>query len=277
MDIKRSITAAVGLPIVIIALVFGNCYIIDAAVAIAAMMATYEYSKCISKEAKMVSWLGYLCSALIAFLHVIPVNVYIGAIILGIPTIMLVLFLHIIISDMKINFKDIAFTFMGIMYIVGFIVFIPALYGNKGTTAMENGKFLIWYLLFSSWGTDIFAYVIGRHFGKHKFSKVSPNKTIEGCIAGTIGAIIACLIYTVLLQKIGGIETYSYWLIAVIAFILSIVGQVGDFAASAIKRYFEVKDFSEVFPGHGGMLDRIDSFMFSAPYAYFIFIILLLS
>jgi phosphatidate cytidylyltransferase len=161
------------------------------------------------------------------------------------------------------------------MYIVGFITFIPALYGNASAIPMENGKYLIWYLLLSSWGTDIFAYLVGKHFGKHKFSKVSPNKTIEGCVAGTIGAIITCVIYTFLLQKVGGVETYSYGLIALIAFVLSVVGQIGDFAASAIKRYFDVKDFSEVFPGHGGMLDRIDSFMFSAPYAYFIFIILL--
>jgi phosphatidate cytidylyltransferase len=275
MDIKRSLTAAIGLPIVVIALVFGNCYILDVAIAIAAMMATYEYSKCVSKEAKIVSWLGYICSAAIALLHVIPEKVYVGIIFLGIPTIMLILFLHIIISNMKINFKEIAYTFFGIMYIVGFITFIPALYGNKSEIPMENGKYLIWYLLLSSWGTDILAYLVGKHFGKHKFSKVSPNKTVEGCVAGTLGAIVACLIYTLLLQKVGGIETYSYGIIALVAFVLSIIGQIGDFAASSIKRYFEVKDFSEVFPGHGGMLDRIDSFMFSAPYAYFIFIILL--
>ena len=119
------------------------------------------------------------------------------------------------------------------------------------------------------------AYLVGKHFGKHKFSKVSPNKTIEGCVAGTLGAIISCLVYTFILKQFLNVEVYSYITIAIVALVLSIIGQLGDFAASTIKRQFDIKDFSEIFPGHGGMIDRIDSVMFAAPYAYFIFAILL--
>lgn len=275
MNIKRILTAVIGLPIVFLGLVFGNKYIIDIAMAIVATMAFYEYDNCVKKEYKAISWIGYILCILIAFIHIIPIEYYIGAIIIGIPTILLLLFLHIIITDMKINFKDVAISFTGILYIIGFTVFIPVLYGNTGKIDMQNGKFLIWYLLLSSWGTDIMAYLVGKHFGKHKFSKVSPNKTIEGCVAGTIGAILSCLIYTFILNKVLHVEVYSYLTIAIIAFVLSIIGQIGDFAASTIKRQFDVKDFSEIFPGHGGMIDRIDSVIFAAPYAYFIFIILL--
>ena len=275
MNIKRVLTALIGFPIVTLALVFGNCYIIDIAMAIVTSMAFYEYSHCINLKYKMIKWIGYLCCIFMAFLHIIPSEVYIGAIIVGLPTILLLLFLHIILTNMKIEFKDIAMSFIGVCYIIGFTVFIPVLYGSSGNSDLQNGKILIWYLLLSTWGTDIMAYLIGKHFGKHKFSKVSPNKTIEGCVAGTLGAIIVCLIYTYFLKEFLNMEVYSYLSIIIISLILSIISQIGDFAASTIKRQFDIKDFSEIFPGHGGMIDRIDSVMFAAPYAYFIFIILL--
>lgn len=186
---------------------------------------------------------------------------------IGVPILLLVLFLHVIISDMKITFKDIAFTLIGILYLLTFLVFLPLLFGIEGDI---SGKYLIWYVLFSAWGTDVFAYTIGKRIGKTKFSKVSPNKSIEGCVAGTLGAIISCLIYTFAINTICGFGI-SYLVVGIISLILSIIGQVGDFSASVIKRYFEVKDFSNLFPGHGGMIDRIDSVMFIAPFAYILF------
>ena len=95
---------------------------------------------------------------------------------------------------MKITFKDITFSFIGVCYIVGFVIFLPLTYGIEGKI---SGKILIWFIVLSAWGTDIFAYIVGKHFGKHKFSKVSPNKTIEGCIAGAIFAVIFNLTYII--------------------------------------------------------------------------------
>ncbi len=145
-------------------------------------------------------------------------------------------------------------------------MFIALTYGIEGNI---SGKILVWYIIIAAWGTDTFAYLCGKSLklGKTKFSKVSPNKSIEGCVAGTIGAVILCLIYTFGINQYFGFEI-SYISIAVISFILSIIGQIGDFSASVIKRHFGVKDFSELFPGHGGMIDRIDSVMFIAPFAY---------
>ena len=172
---------------------------------------------------------------------------------------------------MKITLKDITFTLIGILYLFIFLVFLPLLFGTDGDI---SGKYLIWYVLFSAWGTDVFAYVFGKRIGKTKFSKVSPNKSIEGCVAGTLGAVASCLIYTFALNTICGFGI-SYLLIGIISLILSIIGQIGDFSASIIKRYFEVKDFSNLFPGHGGMIDRIDSVMFIAPFAYILFLMFL--
>ena len=138
---------------------------------------------------------------------------------------------------------------------------------------MKDGKILIWYAILAAWGTDIFAYFIGKNFGKHKFSKVSPKKSIEGCIGGTIGAVVLMLIYTYIANTYWGMD-YSYLYITGIGIILSLVGQIGDFAASSIKRFVDIKDFSNLIPGHGGMLDRIDSLIFLAPFAYALFALL---
>ena len=108
----------------------------------------------------------------------------------------------------------------------------------------------------------------------HKFSKVSPNKTIEGCVAGVVAAVILSIVYTIIIQKIMNITLLPLPLTGAIAAILSVLGQIGDFAASSIKRNFKVKDFSNLIPGHGGIIDRIDSVIFMAPFAYFLFIVL---
>lgn len=261
MDIKRITSALIGLPIVVILLVFGNNYIVDIIFAIVAAMSLHEYFNAFKEKASPVIWMGYLASALIALIHIIPAEHAMTIVSVLIPISITTLFLQVILTNMKTNVKDIAITFFGICYIPLFIMFISLLYG------LENGKFLIWYILTCAWGTDVFAYIIGRRFGKHKFSKISPNKSIEGCVSGIIGAVILSLLFTFLFNTYFKM-TFPYLYIALISIILSIVGQIGDFAASSIKRYAGIKDFSNLIPGHGGMLDRIDSVIFIAPFAF---------
>lgn len=164
---------------------------------------------------------------------------------------------------MKTNFADIAISGFGIIYIIGFIAFIPLLYNAN------NGKFLIWYMAIAAWGTDTFAYLVGTKIGKHKLTPISPKKSIEGSIGGIIGTVILSLIYTYILNTTINIGI-SYIIISGIAIILSVLGQIGDLSASSIKRYVGIKDFGDLIPGHGGMLDRIDSILMIAPFAYFL-------
>ena len=265
MDIKRITSGLLGFPLVVIVLIIGNVYVVDVALTIIAILAMDEYFNAISKIAKPVRWLGYLSCVSIALIHIIPENYLVTASILAIPVLLLILFIQVIVTEMKTSFKDIAYTLFGILYVVMLIMFFAKING------MENGNILIWYAITAAWGTDIFAYFIGKHFGKHKFSKISPNKSIEGCIAGTIGGIILMLAYTYIANTFWGME-YSYIAIGIIGLILSLIGQVGDFAASSIKRYVNIKDYSNLIPGHGGMLDRIDSLIFLAPFAYVLFV-----
>ena len=267
MDIKRITSGILGFPLVLIILLIGNKYIVDIALAIIALLSMNEYFNAVQKVSNPVRWVGYLSCLSIAVIHLVPSEQLNMVVTLSVPTILLILFAQVIATDMKTSFKDIAYTFLGIFYVVFFIMFIAFIDG------MKDGKILIWYAILSAWGTDVFAYFIGKKIGKHKFSKVSPKKSIEGCIAGTLGAILLMLIYTYFANTYWGME-YSYGFIALIGLILSLIGQIGDFAASSIKRYVDIKDYSNLIPGHGGMLDRIDSLMFLAPFAYALFTLL---
>lgn len=128
----------------------------------------------------------------------------------------------------------------------------------------------VWFIFILAYATDTFAYFSGKLFGKHKLiPKISPNKTIEGAIGGIIGAVISCEIYLFYLG-----ETKHVIPIIAVAIVGSILSQLGDLFASSIKRLFDVKDYGKLIPGHGGVLDRIDSVLFTAPFVYYAFVLI---
>lgn len=258
---KRVSSALIGFPLVVLILVLGNKYTVSIGLAIIALLSMHEYLQAAAKKSNPIKWISYLSCAAIALLSLVPQAAFGNVISISLPVILLILFLQVIITEMKTNFNDLIYTLFGIIYIVFCIGAIVMVRG------LENGKILIWYVLFSGWATDVFAYSIGRRFGKHKLSPVSPKKSVEGAIAGTLAAIIVTTTYTYFINTYAGVE-YSYMHIALITLVLSVIGQIGDFAASTIKRYVDIKDYSNLIPGHGGMLDRIDSIMFIAPFAY---------
>ena len=263
MKVKRFISGAVLFALTIAVLVSGMTTVVNITIAIVALFAINEYFKCLKINGKYERILGCLLACSIAFLDFIPESY----LILIYPITIISLFLKVIITEMKVNFFDIVKTGFGIIYIIGFILFIPLTY------KLENGIFLIWYIAIAAWATDTFAYWIGSIFGNHKFTKISPKKSIEGSISGVIGAVAVALIYTYSINRYGDMS-FSMLSIAGITVFLSILSQIGDLAASSIKRSVDIKDFSNLIPGHGGMLDRIDSILFIAPVAYFLLMII---
>ena len=261
---KRLLSGLTLFPIVALIFIYGNKYVLDILVSIIAIMSLHEFYKAFETKAKPVKWIGYVAAAMIAIIHMIPSSLILNLIAAIVPISILLLFLTIIFTNMRTNIIDISVTFFGICYVVIFLIFVPLLREN-----LQNGKILIWYIFWAAWGTDVFAYVVGKTLGRHKFTRISPNKTIEGCIGGTVGAILIVLIYTIVCNNIWNLQI-NYLYIALIGCALSILGQIGDLSASSIKRYTEIKDFSNLIPGHGGMLDRIDSVLFIAPFAYFL-------
>lgn len=272
--IKRTITGVIAFPILAVILIFSNTIIMDIFTAIIACISMYEYFHCFksTKKANPSQYLGYIFCILIAFTHFVDERLLAYIMVLIIPFSLVALFTELVLSKGEKNIKDIAVTMLGIYYIPLMIIYL-SLIRNMDLENGLNGKILIWFVLIASWGSDVFAYFIGRHFGKHKLTKISPNKTVEGAVAGIVGAILLGILFAVLCNTIWNVGI-NYLVIAIIMAILSAVGQIGDLAASSIKRYCEIKDFSELIPGHGGMLDRIDSIIFVLPFAYILFSIL---
>ncbi|MEL4862133.1 phosphatidate cytidylyltransferase [Pseudoflavonifractor phocaeensis] len=131
--------------------------------------------------------------------------------------------------------------------------------------AMELGKYLILLPLVASFTSDAFALFAGMAFGKHKLAPdLSPKKTVEGAVGGFAGAIVCCLVYGAVMQLGFGLSV-SYLRLAVYGALGSVLSQLGDLSFSYIKRQYELKDFGNIFPGHGGVLDRFDSVLFCAP------------
>lgn len=264
MSIKRVLSGIVLFPIFAVILIFANKYIVDIFISIVAIMSLHEFYKAFKEKAKPIQWTGYITAGLISLIHVIPGEYVLPVITLLILMNILVLFVQSIATNMKRNINDIAISLLGICYIVFFLMFAPLI-----RDSLENGKILIWYVFVIAWGTDIFAYFIGKKFGKHKFTPISPNKSVEGCLAGGFGAIIFSLLYTLICNSFFGTD-FNYVYIFGISVFLSVISQIGDLAASSIKRYCDIKDYSNLIPGHGGLLDRIDSVIFILPFAYFL-------
>lgn len=148
------------------------------------------------------------------------------------------------------------------------LMYVPVLMGNILRIADQR---YIWMLYISAWGSDTFAYLVGSLFGKHKIENIkhiSPNKTIEGSIGGIVGAVILNLIFS----KYSSLDIPTSYIV-VFSIIAAFLSQVGDLVASFIKRKTNIKDFGDLIPGHGGIMDRFDSMIFIAPLLYLLSII----
>lgn len=144
------------------------------------------------------------------------------------------------------------------------------------TRQLNFGVYLVWMIFISSWISDTCAYLVGVLIGKHKLvPQLSPKKTIEGSLGGILGsAVVGALFGAFLLDKTLGGHQFGVMLF-VIGAIGSVISQVGDLAASAIKRNHDIKDYGNLIPGHGGIMDRFDSVIFTAPMIYFLIIMFL--
>lgn len=144
------------------------------------------------------------------------------------------------------------------------------------TRELEYGIYIVWMIFISSWICDTCAYLVGMLIGKHKMApKLSPKKSVEGGIGGIVGAaLIGGLYGYFIMAKVLDVREIPF-LFALIAGIGAMISQVGDLAASAIKRNHEIKDYGKLIPGHGGIMDRFDSVIFTAPMIYFLVILLI--
>lgn len=161
----------------------------------------------------------------------------------------------------KYKTEDVMWVFFSIIYVA---VMLSYIYQVR---MLENGVYIVWLIFVSSWGNDTFAYFTGVFLGKHKMTpKLSPKKTYEGAVGGIIGATLLGFVYGYAISfKLSNVLVHPVYTFAVASFIGAFLSIFGDLAASAIKRNHDVKDYGKLIPGHGGIMDRFDSAIFTAP------------
>ena len=168
----------------------------------------------------------------------------------------------------KYNTQQIFAAFFGMFYVTVMLSYIYQ------TRLLEGGIFTVWLVFVCSWGCDTCAYCVGMLIGKHKMAPVlSPKKSVEGGIGGILGAALIGVLYALAINYWGnaGADVLSY---AIIGAAGGAISQIGDLAASAITRYHNIKDYGKLIPGHGGILDRFDSVIFTAPIIYYLALLL---
>ena len=168
-----------------------------------------------------------------------------------------------VFSFPKFKSDQVTMVYFGILYVAVMLSFIYQ------TRNLEDGLFLVGLVFLCSWGCDTCAYCVGVLIGKHKMApKLSPKKSIEGAVGGLAGAALLGALYALAINRWGG-TTVSPAEFALICFVGGMISMIGDLAASAIKRDHDIKDYGKLIPGHGGILDRFDSVIFTAPVIYF--------
>ncbi|SHE63133.1 phosphatidate cytidylyltransferase [Clostridium fallax] len=251
---SRYLGALILAPLVIF-IFLGGVYLKSLTIALS-VLGLYEFYKTVKvKDYKPIDFIGYV---LLVLYYAFNNNLEILAILLILATFIL---LCIPVLDIKYNFIDMSLTLLGFIYVGVFFSFIHLV------NIKEGGQYLVWLIFISSWLCDTTAYYSGKYLGKHKLCpKVSPKKTIEGSIGGLLGSTIACGIFGIIFNKyIPNVPIYNYFIIGAIC---GVFCQFGDLVASSIKRYAGIKDYSNLISGHGGILDRFDSILFSAVVIY---------
>ena len=223
------------------------------------LIGLYEFYK-VFKIEKTIGVVGYVFAAayyLSLLLYKGSVN---GALFLAIE-LMVVAGIYVL-EYPKYNTEQIFASILGLLYLPLMLSYIYQI------RIAEDGLYSLWLIFICSWGCDTCAYCVGMLFGKRKLAPVlSPKKSIEGAIGGVAGAAILGAIYGVVVNNFMLMENAPL-LFAIICAVGAVISQFGDLIASGIKRQHNIKDYGKLIPGHGGILDRFDSVIFTAPMIY---------
>ena len=265
---KKRVISGLVLTILLVIIYFVNLPIVDTLfIFLVSALGIYEYNKAFKQKGHgLVPLVGYISCLPLLLIGNINLNskTILTIITITVPVLLIAMAIYIIILNKKKNIVDVAITLLSIVYIPFLFSFL------KYILSMENGRIYILYVILGAFACDTFAFLVGVKFGKHKLSpNISPKKTIEGSIGGILGVIVTYILITIIANKFFNFNM-NIIISLISAIIVSVVGQFGDLFASLIKRYCGVKDFGSIMPGHGGVLDRLDSVLFVAPIVYII-------
>ncbi len=271
---KRLISAAIAIPFGVLIIVLNNELLYYIAMTAFSVLAVYELLVATKYlKNKLISALSLVFVACTPFLFWIDfLKERIKLIYL---CFVIVLFVVMLFKHEKTSFEQVALVSaisIAIPLSLSSIAFIRTIFP-------QHAMFLIIYVMMSAWVGDAGAYFVGTFCGKHKMcEKISPKKTWEGFAGGLVTSAVVALILCFAYEFIDsmmhdGVHTFTVnWIyLCILAVVLSVLGVVGDLTASLLKRECSVKDFGNILPGHGGVLDRFDSVLFAAPFAYMLF------
>ncbi len=255
--IIRVISAIVALGILFPVVFFSETFLLPLAAAVVGCICLFEMLGCLKLRKNLwvsISFYAVGIFAPIAMRYMQNKTLLLACLCACVALLALIMLTVNVFSKRKIHTSQTSSMFMTGCYIIAAftsVVFIR----DSGA----HGKILLVMMFAAPWVTDTFAYFFGRAIGKHKLiPEVSPKKTVEGSIAGIVFCMLYVLLFAFICTRIWDV-TCNYLVLAGLGIVLSIVGQIGDLAMSAIKREYNLKDFGKIMPGHGGALDRFDS------------------
>ncbi len=266
----RILTAAVMLAVFVPILWFSHLPVLyPAAMALLAAFAVFELLRCMGCRQDL--WLlvpALAVAATLVFLYPLlscPMKDYLAVMLMVFFLFTLYLFALAVFRPGKLTYGAMMGVAGGTLYIT---VAFAAMVLLRQFEAVGQYLFLLPFI--GSWVCDTFAYFTGRLIGKHKLAPIiSPKKTVEGSIGGVAFAVLAFFLFGLILAKVDGAISPNYPALLLCGLLVSLVSQIGDLALSAIKREYGIKDYSRLFPGHGGVLDRFDSVIATAPLILF--------
>ena len=260
--LKRVLTTAALLPLFIFIVVCGGVFL-RIAILIISVVGMNEIYSAISKDNKKIHAIGYIFAVIYTFMleDQLPRGLYVIT-----SLFIMTLLIYVVITYGETNITDLSATMFGFYYVT---FLMSNIYLAREFT--EYGKYFVWLIFICAWVSDTAAFLVGGNFGKHKIApRLSPNKTLEGAAGGVCASCLAAFIYGYVLYRLDLVNIFPLRHFALIGVLGSLLSQAGDLAASAIKRYTGIKDFGFLLPGHGGVLDRFDSVLFTAPAVYLI-------
>ncbi len=269
---KQRLLSGIILVLVMLALFVAGDIVLWAGMLVVSCIGIYELQRVftsVEKEddtgARRAFYVVYPVTAAYYLLLRFPF-IHIGDGTVALITLFVILLLAVyVFSYPKIHASQLMAAFFSFFYVAMMLSYIYL------TRQLPAGMYWVWLIILYSWGSDTCAYCVGVLFGKHKMAPIlSPKKSIEGAVGGVIGACVLSGIYCMIFKNQMRITQQEVLLIAGFAAVGALISMVGDLAASAIKRNFDIKDYGTLIPGHGGILDRFDSVIITAPIIYYL-------
>lgn len=256
MFMERLRSSVILLMIAVVTLIMGG-ELLFGVILVISLIGLSELYKVMEIHKKPIAYLGYIVTLAYDFIVYFKAEQYTMWLIISF---LMILMAFYVLAFPKYRTEQVTLIFFGFFYVS---VMLEYIYKVR---IHGDGALLVWLIFIGAWGSDTCAYCVGVLFGKHKMSpKLSPKKSIEGGIGGIVGASLLGFIFaTVFKSQIDHIGNPQLSF-AIICGTSSIIAQIGDLAASAVKRNYGIKDYGKLIPGHGGILDRFDSIIFTAP------------